>query len=290
MRRVAVVVESVACLPKEVETSLGITVIPVPFEYARRHYLDGFDISPGEFNRMLRPELAPAVTSAPSPGAYSNAFRRLSGEGYEVLCISPTSAVTRMCEVASQARDLAREEGAEGKIEIVDSGAAAMAQGFLALEAARLASQGAGMDEIVDRVRELSGSVRLLVTLDTLEYLAKTYRISGIGALFGKALQVKPIILFGQGRVKPLERPRTRRRAVSRLLDLMELHLQGSSALHVAVQHAAAFEEAQALRRSVVERFDPQEVMTSEFSPVMTSYTGPGLLGVAFYEDAGRIQ
>jgi DegV family protein with EDD domain len=141
------------------------------------------------------------------------------------------------------------------------------------------------MDEIVERVRTLSDRVYLLVALDTLEYLAKTSRIPRVSALFGKALQIKPVILFARGDVEPLERPRSRRRAVRRLLDLTEERLRGGSPLHMAVQHAGAREEAEALREAVAERFHPEELLISEFSPVMISYTGPGLLGLAFYED-----
>lgn len=287
VRRVAIVTESVACLPKPDAESLGITIIPIPFSYAGRDYLDGVDITPAEFNRMLDARLPPAVTSAPSPGAYAEAFLRLSAKGYDVLCISPTPAVTRMLEAALQGRTLAREEGAITRVEVLDSGAAAMAQGFLALEAGRLALEGVGMDEVISRVRLLSGRVSMLVTLDTLDYLAKTSRIPRIQSLFGKALQIKPVILFERGTVRPLGRPRTRRRSIERMLDLMGERLGGTGPLHVSVQHAAAHEEAGFLKGAVCERFRPEEVLVSEFSPVMSSYTGPGLLGLAFYEAPG---
>jgi DegV family protein with EDD domain len=285
VRRVAVVTESIACLPKEDAVALGVTVLPVPFEYAGRDYLDGVDITPAEFNRMLRGELPPATTSAPSPGAYKETFQELCAEGYEVICISPARAVTRMCETAILGRRLAHEEGVEERIEVFDSGTAAMGQGFLVLEAARMAQEGAKMDQIAGRLRALSDSVFLLATLDTLEYLSKTARLPRLGSLFGQALQIKPIILFARGTVKPLKNPRTRQRAVGLLLDLMEERLQGGLPLRVAVQHADAREEAEALKGAVGERFRPEELLISEFSPVMTSYTGSGLLGLAFYED-----
>jgi DegV family protein with EDD domain len=189
-----------------------------------------------------------------------------------------------MHEAATMGERLAREEGVGGRIEIFDSGTAAMGQGFLALEAARMAKEGAEMDEILGRMRKLSGSVYLLATLDTLDYLAKTARIPGIGVLFGKALQIKPVILFAHGTAKPLEMPRSRRRAIRRLLALMEDRLRGG-VLHVAVQHAAAQEEAEALRQEVGERLCPNDLSVHEFSPVMATYTGPGFLGLAFYED-----
>jgi DegV family protein with EDD domain len=263
---------------------LGITVIPVPFEYSGREFLDGENITPAEFYGMLSTALPPAQTSAPSPGTYMEAFERLSGEGYEVLCVSPTPEVTRMHETAEHAKQMSVEEGVEGRIEVFDSGTATMAQGFMVLEAARMAREGGRMDEVLERLRRMWGSVYLLVTLDTVEYLAKTSRIPRVGALFGKALQIKPIIAFGQGSVEPLENPRTRKKSINRLLELMERHLDGEGRLHVCVQHAGAPEESERLRQSVSERFSPEELFVSEFSPVMGSYTGPGLLGLAFYE------
>ena len=285
VNRVSLVTESIACLPEDEVKNLEITVVPVPFEYAGKEYLDGVDITSAEFNRMLSPELPPAVTSAPSPGTYLQEFRRLANEGHEVLCVSPTPEVTRMHEAAKQGRILAQEEGIETRIEVLDSGTATMAQGFVVREAARLAKNGASMEEVLERARRISERVGLLVTLDTLDYLAKTARIPRIGALFGKALQIKPVISFGQGKVEPLERPRSRKRSISRLLDLVEERLRGDGPLHIAVQHANALEEAEDLRNLVTSRFQPEEVLITEFSPVMSSYTGPGLLGLAFYED-----
>lgn len=285
MRSVVVVTESIACLPEDVADALGVTVIPIPFEYAGEEYLDGVDITSEEFFRMLRPDLPPAVTSAPSPGSYMETFSRLALKGHDVLHISPTPAVTRMYDAAALGRRLAYEDGIGERIEVLDSGTATMAQGFLVREAARLALAGEGMERILSRLRSMSASVSLLVTLDTLEYLAKTSRIPRVGALFGKALQIKPIIFFGNGAVKPLEKPRTRRRSVDRLLELMAERVQGDFSLHVAVQHAGVPDEARVLRDRVGERFHPEELAINEFSPVMGSYTGPGLLGLAFYEN-----
>lgn len=284
-RKVAVVTESVASLSAEEAKAAQITVIPVPFVYAGRSYLDGVDITSREFYAMMSPNLPPAETSAPSPGVYMQTFWELRESGYEVLCITATAKIIRMHEAATMGERLAREEGIEGRIEIFDSGTAAMGQGFLVLEAARMAREGAGMDEILGRMRRLSGSVYLLATLDTLDYLAKTARIPGIGALFGKVLQIKPIILFAQGTARPLERPRTRRQARRRLMALMEDRLQGGLPLHLSVQHAAAPQEAEALRAEAADRLHPDELSIHEFSPVMASYTGPGFLGLAFYED-----
>jgi fatty acid-binding protein DegV len=101
-------------------------------------------------------------------------FRSLASKGYDVLHVSPIPAVTRMYDTAALGRRLAYEDGIGERIEILDSGTATMAQGSLVREAARLALAGKGMEEILARLHSLSASISLLVTLDTLEYLAKT--------------------------------------------------------------------------------------------------------------------
>lgn len=289
-KRVAVVTESIASIPAGVARAEGIRVIPMPFRYAGADYLDGVDITPDEFYAMMRPDLPLAETSAPSPGAYLEAFEELGEEGYEVLCITATRGITRHYETAAMAGRLAREEGVRGRIEIFDSGSAGMGQGLLVLEAARLARRGTGMDEVLDSLRVLSKRVSLLLTLDTLEYASKTTRVPRPATLFAQALQIKPVVLFKHGKAGVVEKPRTRRRAIRRLLALMGEKLEGGRPLHVSVQHAGAGEEARNLRDEVAERFRPEEVLISEFSLVMVSQTGPGLLGLAFYEapDEGR--
>ena len=288
------VTESIASLSREEAEAWGIKVIPLPFSYAGKHYLDGVYPAPGEFYEKMYSALPLAETSAPPPGAYKEVFEELWRKGYEVLCVTSAREITRHGETARMGEELAREDGIDGRVEVLDSRSAGMAQGLLALEAARLALSGTGMDEVVAKVRALSAHAPLLLTLDTLEYAIKVVRIPRPGALFVQALRIKPVVLFEHGKVKAIKRARTRRKAKDRLLSLMEENLHGRPPLRVSVQHAGVPDEADELRDKIAGRFDPEYLSVNEFSLIMGSQTGPGLLGIAFHEapepsdDGGR--
>lgn len=151
MRRVAVVAESIACLPREDAVSPDIAVLPVSFEYAGRDCLDGVDTTPGEFDRMPRGELPLATTSAPSTGVYKEAFQESCAGRYEVICISPARAVAKMCETAVLGRRLVCE-GAEESIEVSTPVRPRWARVSLVPKAARMAQEGAKMDKITRRM------------------------------------------------------------------------------------------------------------------------------------------
>jgi len=124
--------------------------------------------------------------------------------------------------------------------------------------------------------------MNIIFTVETLEYLHKGGRLGGATAFLGSALSIKPILHVQNGRIEPLERQRTRRRSVARLLELMEERV-GSSEVHAAVLHCDAPAEAQGLAEQVAARFRCAELLTVEAGPVVGTHAGAGTLGVAFY-------
>ncbi|MFQ5886965.1 MAG: DegV family protein [Anaerolineae bacterium] len=103
-------------------------------------------------------------------------------------------------------------------------------------------------------------------------------------AIMGSMLQIKPIISVEGGRAEVLDRPRTKAKAVRRVLEIMERRV-GLNPVHVAVLHGDALEEAERLRDEVASRFDCVELLITEFSPVLGAHAGPGVLGMAFWAE-----
>jgi DegV family protein with EDD domain len=289
-RTVAVVAESTCCLPPELARDLAIGIIPIPFVFGEETYLDGVDITPAEFYRKLIAASEPPKTSPPAPGAYLEAWRQAAGSipgGADVVSVTVDGKISTLQRSARLALELAPESLPGVGVRVVDSLSAGMGQGFVALAAARAARAGRTFEEVVAIAERVSRRVRLVVTLDTLEYLARASRIPQVAALLGGILAIKPIILIAEGDIHPLARVRGRRHALDQLVE----HLRGlappGARLHAAVQHARAEEEAAWLEARIRAMFDCAEVYTTEFTPVMGGYCGPGLLGVAFYcEDA----
>jgi DegV family protein with EDD domain len=278
------VTDSTACIPPDLAEDLAITVLPLFLAFGDESYQDGLADQASAFYERLRTTQQPPTTSAPSPGAYAEAIVQAGRDAEAVLCITVSKQFSAMHDAASQGAALARQESPELEIRVLDSGAAAMAQGFIAIEAARAAKEGSAIDAVERRAEALKPKVQLLVVLDTLTYLARSGRVPRLVVWASSPLQLKPIVEFQGGQYRPVTMVRTMRRATDRLLQVLERRVAGR-ALHVCVQHTHVPDAAAELAERVKETLQPAELMVREFTQVMGVHTGPGLLGFAFHAE-----
>jgi len=281
MNRIAIVTESSANLPPEVVEEYGIHVLPLKIIWNDKVLRDGVDITPQEFYARLRTDHCMPTTSALSPSELLRTFRSLAEEAEAIVAILLSRDLTGSVEAAQMVQQLAPAL----PLHLVDSRTATMAEGFVALEAARAAAAGATVEQVVTRAQEMANRVQLLVVLETLEYLRRGGRIGTASAFLGSMLQMKPIVGIppGHGTVVGVARPRTWRHAVARMVDLMAEQVDDRP-VHVAVSHGDHEEDAAALAEELQRRFDVRELYTTYFTPVMGAHAGP-VLGVSFYAD-----
>jgi len=286
MRKVAVIADSTCCLPSELVEKYGIFLVPIFIIYKGNSYRDGIDMSPGEVYTIMRRRKDLPTTSTPSAGDFLNVYRQLSQEAESILCITLTSLQSKTFEAAVLAKEKAKEVIPDTAIEVVDSRAVAGALGFVVLEAARVASQGADLPQVATAARSMIGRVNLLAMLDTLYYLARTGRIARAAAWAGAVLNMKPVVEHSTaiGETTPVARPRTMAKAVKLMLELMAERV-GDSTVHVIVHHADELEEGEKLKAEVGSRFSCAELYLTEFTPGMGVHAGPGILGISFYHD-----
>jgi DegV family protein with EDD domain len=286
MRKVAVVADSVCCLPQEIVEKYDISIVPLEIIYEGKSYRDGIDITPNEVYKIMRRKENLPTTSTASVGDFLNAYRELSDKTENILCITLTSLQSKVYEAALAAREMAKEEMPKTPVEVFDSRSVAGALGFIVREAARKASQGAGLSETIQAAQKMMGKVNFLAVLDTLYYLARLGRIGRAVAWAGSLLDMKPILEHNPavGETMPVARPRTKRKAVERMLKIMAERI-GDSRVHVVVQHADEIGEAKKLAAEIESRFKCVEMSITEFAPVMGVHTGPGLLAIGFYTD-----
>jgi DegV family protein with EDD domain len=286
MRKVAVVADSICCLPQEIVEKYDIHVVPMEIVYEGKSYRDGIDISPNQVYKIMRKKEDLPTTSTASVGDFLDAYRQSIQKAESVLCITVTSLQSKTFEAASAAREVAKEEIPGAIIEVFDSRSVAAALGFIVREAARVASEGVGLAEAIEATRNMMGRVNFLAMLDTLYYLARLGRIARAAAWAGNMLDMKPVLEHNPtvGETMPVARPRTKRRAVEKMLQIMSDRAKGSR-VHVMVQHADELEEAKKLADEIESRFNCAEMYITEFSPVMGVHTGPGLLAIGFYTD-----
>src|SRR4051794_39984503 len=179
---------------------------------------------------------------------FLNAIARARLIGDSVLCITVSKQFSAMYDSARQAIELAKAESPDLDVRLFDSRNAAMAQGFVALEAARAAQlPGAAIEEVVARAEEMAGRVQLLAMLDTLSYLARGGRVPRVAAWAAGVLQVKPIVRFQSSGVHLVARTRTRRRALDPVMETFAAAGDGHGG-HPAIHPATAPGGAASLR------------------------------------------
>jgi DegV family protein with EDD domain len=282
--RTAIITDSTACMPPELAERYGIGIVPLHLIFGGRTFVDSMLADTAEFYQLLAESSDRPTTAAPSPGMFLQAISRAAVSSDSILCITVSKQFSAMYDSARQAIELAKAESPALDVRLVDSRNAAMAQGFVVLEAARTAAAGAPIEEVIAKVDEMAGRVNLLAMLDTLTYLARGGRVPRVAAWAAGMLQVKPIVRFTASDIHLVARTRTRRRALARMTELLA-EIADGRAVHLAVHHAHAPEDAEELLAQAEQRVKIAESYVSEFTQVMGVHTGPGLAGFAFWCD-----
>lgn len=276
---VKVVTDSVADLPPQVVQELGITVVPLHVRFGEEVYRDGIDLTTEQFYHKLAHSKILPVTSVPSPGSFAEAYDKLAEETDEILAIILTSKLSGTYEVALQSVGLMKRKC---RVEVVDSQWAVMAEGFIVMEAAQAAQDGASLDEILDLTQRNIKRVGILAAFDTLEYLKRGGRIGKAGALMGSILNINPIISLRDGVVEPAGRTRSRAKAVERLYNFATSFANIDA---IAVEDGAYPEDGDMLVERLRSKFPTKPVYRSKTTPVISTHTGPGVLLVAVMGD-----
>jgi len=278
-----VVAATSACLDPTQARELGVTLVPLRVSIDGKDLRDVEDVSPRDIVRLAR-NGAVLRTSSPSPGDYTAAFEAAAGP---VLCLTEASGVTA---ISSSARVAAGLVG-DGRVEVVDTGTAAGGLRLLALEAARLAELGVGLEQLKERVSLLAARVEVVGMLETVEFLVRSGRIPEIAHWGASLLRVRPVVRFQPpgGSLVALAR--------SQLKGVRELHANAvrdarrqqagpcGEGVHCSVFHGYAAELAGELLGQLRQTLPRAEMSVSEVTAAMIVHTGPGLIGYALYVD-----
>lgn len=274
----AFVTDSTAYLPDELRQQYEIQIVPQVLIWNENTLLDGVDIQPAEFYQRLSTASTMPTTSQATIGAFKQAFEPYVQQGRPIISVLLSAKLSGTIQSAEQAKSMF--PGAQ--IEIVDSESTAMAMGFQILAAVRAAKAGKSFDEVLQLSRAAKHQTGVVLMVDTLEFLHRGGRIGGAARLLGTALNLKPILEIQEGVLEAVDRVRTRAKARTRLLDLLEERIAGRPNVRLAVLHAAAEADARELLSMASDRVHPVEQVFSEVSPVVGAHVGPGTLGMCY--------
>lgn len=286
---VAIVTDSVAQVPVELARQLGISIVPYTVVVEGKKYQDGIDLVPKDLYQRMRLEKDLHIsTSAPSIGQFYQAFVECIQRGAEsVVYIGLASRLSGALNAAESAARLVNEEYGFKGIVSVDSRLATIAEGFLAVEAARLASQGASLEQILAQIEEIRKRTGFVGGLETLEYLARGGRIGKAAYMLSNATHILPVLSMNEdGEVIPICRVHGYQRALEAMVHFVDRRVTGFRRLNLAVMHADVLHWAEKLQAMAVEKLHPDEIILTDFTPVMVAHSGPGIIGLAYYWQA----
>jgi DegV family protein with EDD domain len=278
MSKVCIITDSTAYIPEELLQKYDIHVAPQVLIWGDETFRDGVDIMPAEFYARLENSKIIPSTSQVTPGTFQEMFAELLDQDCQILAVLLSPSLSGTVASAMQARGMF----SNADIEIVESNSTAMALGFQALVAAKAALEGCTLDECKALAEKACQHSGVVFAVDTLEFLHRGGRIGGGTRFLGTALSIKPILEVKNGHIEGIEKVRTRKKSLTRLLELTEERIAGRKPIHLAVLHANAEDEAKDLIDQCSKRFDASELFLTEVSPVIGTHAGPGTVGLAF--------
>jgi DegV family protein with EDD domain len=273
---VAIVSDTCHYLPRELVDANRIHEVSLYVHWLNRAQRESEITDYDQYYQHLRSARELPTTSQPSIGDFLAVYRPLIEEGKEIVSIHLAGGMSGTVASAQQAREQLGEHA--GRVHVIDSESACGGQGLVVLAAAAAAYAGQDGEAVAAHTRDARKRLKMWFAIDTLEYLRRGGRIGGAQAWLGATLQIKPILTV-ESEITPIERVRTSRRALQRLVELMGTRAE-DGADGWMVQHIQAASEAEELLSRGTEIFGSPPVATSEIGPVIGTHVGPGLLGV----------
>lgn len=278
--KVAVMTDSTAYITPEEREKYNIHMVPLSVNFQDGSYREELDITTEDFYQKLANAKELPSTSQPSVGEITKKLEALAEDYDAVISVHLSSGISGTYQTMVSTGEMV--EGID--VYAYDSEISCMLQGFYVLEAAAMAQNGASAEAILARMDEMKKSARAYFMVDDLTNLQKGGRLSNAQAILGSLLQIKPILHFEDKLIVPFEKIRTKKKAISRILGMLEEEVDAGKELRVVFIHGNDRPYAEKLESDFKEKHPEIETSISYFGPVIGTHLGQGAVGVAWYE------
>ena len=275
--KTAIVTDSTAYLSSQTLKELTIRMIPLTVTLDGEVFDEDIDISSTDFYDKVRGNGPLPKSSQPPIGKFVELFENLAEEYDAVISIHLSSGISGTYVGAIQAGEMV--DGLE--VHAFDSEVSCYMQGFYAIRAAELANEGVAPSAIIDELNNMTKTMRAYFMVDDLTHLQRGGRLSSAQALIGGLLQIKPILHFQEKVIIPFEKVRTRKRAMQRIVDMLEEDA-AQMQLDVAIIHGNCPDRAEEWRAELSEKLPSVYFTVSHFGPVIGTHLGEGAMGLGW--------
>lgn len=276
MLKIQVITDTDSSLPADLAARYAIIQVPITIHFDDEVYQSCIDIDDKQLFEKIDALKKLPTTAAPSPAAFEKAFQAAFDAGMEsIICICVGSKISRTFESAVAAAG----EFPGKKISVIDSESLSLCQGFMVLAAAKVISEGGSHEDAVEAAKSLLGRVQLYGALTTLKYLAMGGRVGTMAAGMADLLNIRPILTIIDGKLALLEKVRTQRAAMDRLVNLLVKSAEGKEIVKIGITHINNPAGAAELEKRLQNELKlPSEIIFAEFTPGLSVHGGTGLV------------
>lgn len=279
MAKIAIITDSTAYLPVEYVKKNHLHVIPLNLHWDSETFKDGVDISADDFYTRLSHSSSIPTTSQPSAGDFLTLYQKLGKDHDGIIVALISAGISGTMDSAL----LAKKEYDGVPVEVLDTRVTAGSLALVVEALVACVAAGRSLQECVQVAGKIVESMGTYFVVDTLKYLHKGGRIGGASRFFGTALEIKPILYLDQdGKIGALEKVRTKKKAYLRLKQLVA-EKAGGKKCHVAIMHAQAMQDAEAIQAELSSELDLASIGIYDLSPVIGTHAGEGTLGIAVH-------
>lgn len=266
MTKIKIVTDSSVTIEPEVAKELDITIVPLSVMVDGVVYSDA-DLEEGEFLRLMQSSRNLPKTSQPPVGVFADVFEHLAEDGAQIISIHMSHALSGTVEAARQGATLANAD-----VTVVDSSFTDQAMKFQVTEAAKLAKEGASLEEILTKIEEVKEKTELYIGLSTLENLVKGGRIGRVSGLISSLLNIRVIMQMKDHQLEPIVKGRGAK-TFKKWLDDLTASLQNKQVAEIGISYAGGPELAQEMKESL-QPYVKKPISVLETGSIIQTHTG----------------
>lgn len=274
-----IITDGAADVPAVWEKEYDIDVIPINIQFGEKTYLQNVDLDTEGFYKLVDESKKIPKTSQPSPHQFMEFYKKIAQKGDTILSIHVTSKLS-----GTYASAVAAAEELKNMFKVVpfDSAGGSLGLGLMCREARKMDRAGKSVEQIVKYLEGVRDRVRIILTLDTLEYARMSGRVGTLSAALASLLNVKPIAVLKNGLVDMVEKVRTRKVALDRVIE-MAVEEFGNQSIYLGIVHARDIASGNALMAEAKKRLNSKETVLTDLSISLAANFGPGTVGLVLY-------
>ena len=274
-----IVTDGAADLPPEWEKEFEIDIIPINIHFGEKTYLQFVEMGFEDFYNMVGEAKDFPKTSQPTPHQFVEYYKKIAEPSDTILSMHVTSKLSGTYASAVAAAEEVKDTY---NVVTVDSEGGSMGLGYMCRTARQMERTGKSVEEIVEHIEAIREKVLIILTLDTLEYARRSGRVGTLSAALASVLNIKPIALLKDGVIDMVDKVRTRRVALEKVLQMGE-EAYGNQPVHVAVLHARDAKSGQSLLDEASKRFNVKDSVLTDLSISLAIQFGPGTVALVLY-------